>query len=269
MNGYTYGAGDPVNNTDPTGKMLMVDGGGFIGSIQALEYHYSHLNSIAHAVQAYQPPAWQPQYTPVYTPCYTPPPPPRRPWRFRHIQQVHSRQSGGGCGFLGFSCVSHWVTHTAVPFVQHHWRGLSQVATFAACLTPGVLLCLGAMGLDTLATSAADGIQQHSWGVFGKEALIGGAVDVASAGLGFGAGKLLDEGIGKFGLEAAEGSSARGVIGRIFGAYGPEYVAQHAAGVGRHAAPMFHLDPIPTLVQVGSRAGLNELCSYISQGYCP
>ena len=57
-------------------------------------------------------------------------------------------------------------------------------------------------------------------------------MDAASAGLGFGAGKLLDKGIEQFGLEAAESSSTRGMIGRIFGAYGPKYVAQHAAGIG-------------------------------------
>jgi RHS repeat-associated protein len=167
----------------------------------------------------------------------------------KHQEQL--QENSGGCGFLGLSCVGR--------FAAHHWRGIAQVATFALCLTPGVLLCLGAMVADTLATSAADGIQQGSWDVFGKEALIGGAVDLASAGLGFGVGKLVDLGIAKFGLETAERSSTRGVIGEVFGAYAPEYGARHAAGLGRHEAPMFHLDPIPTLVQVGSSAGLNEL----------
>jgi RHS repeat-associated protein len=55
MTGYTYAAADPVNNTDPTGKMVCVDGGP-CGSIQAIEHYYASQSSASSTPST---PSWE------------------------------------------------------------------------------------------------------------------------------------------------------------------------------------------------------------------
>jgi RHS repeat-associated protein len=81
MTGYSYGADDPVNNADPTGKMYMI-AGGYEGSLQYLEAHAAAIERATESsyTPSYTPTYYPPElraYTPSYTPAYTPPPPPR------------------------------------------------------------------------------------------------------------------------------------------------------------------------------------------------
>ena len=70
LNPYDYSEDNPVTNEDPSGKMLMLDGGGMVGSIQAIE----HVQEERYQAYAASPPAYiAPQ---AYFSAYTPPPQP-------------------------------------------------------------------------------------------------------------------------------------------------------------------------------------------------
>jgi len=101
---------------------------------------------------------------------------------------------------------------------------------------------------------------------------VGAAIDVASVGVGYAAGRVLNGVIdATSGLTPAESNTISGTAGRFFGAYSG-YVPQHAAQfVAQHAAPMFMLHPIPVMSQIVLRGGLNELsCNGAPEpGYCP
>lgn len=299
LNAYAYASDSPVTLSDPTGAMPCITGGP-CGSFQFLEHwsaqqssspslpicYYCYSGYSAGRTAPYTPAYYGPAND-VHTPLFEAQP----PLTVVHTPRVvtaHQASTGTYnpymCGRFGLDCsgsppVSHssggggfnlfsWVGHE----VSAHWRGMLQVGVFAACLSSAGTLCAAAEGVDLAANFVANGVQTHNWGAAAVQLGEGAAIDVASFGVGYAAGRVLNGAIkATSGLTSAEGDAIKGTAGKFFGAYSG-YVPQHAAQfVAQHAAPMFMLHPVPVMAQILMRGGMNELsCNGApSPEWCP
>jgi RHS repeat-associated protein len=162
MGGYAYAADNPVTQSDPSGLMPCIPGGP-CGSFQALETYENKVqqqqqkayNSLANSIEnqqlenCYCHPAtmiamvhrWQnssykaqevSNY--VATEQYD-----QKLLAQAQAEEAAKRAQSHGCGFLGLSCVGHWVSHQW----DAHWRGIEQTMITAA----GVLAAAGCVAL--------------------------------------------------------------------------------------------------------------------------
>jgi hypothetical protein len=300
LNAYAYATDSPVTLSDPTGAMPCIPGGP-CGSFQYLESWSSHQQSASSSLPicyycyggysagrtAPYTPAYYGPVNDVHTPLFESQPPPTVVHSPR-VVAPHQASTGTYnpymCGRFGLDCsgtrpapqrgggggfnLFGWIGHQ----VSAHWRGMLQVGVFATCLGSAGALCAAAEGVDLAANFVANGLQTHNWGAAAVQLGEGAAIDVASFGVGYAAGRVLDGVINATsGLAPAESSAVRGAAGHFFGAYSG-YVPQHAAQfVAQHAAPMFLLHPVPVMSQILMRGGMNELsCNGApAPGWCP
>jgi hypothetical protein len=162
----------------------------------------------------------------------------------------------------------NWVGHQ----FRAHWRGIVQAAVFAGCLTVSALVCAGIEALELTGEFFANGVGTGDWAGAAKTLGESAAIDLLSFGVGVAGGRLIDAGVTRgFGLEALDGSAARGVMGKFFGAYkytGASHVSWHYPG--ENAASTFGSYLTPEFMQIAFRAAGNKFsCNGTSLGYCP
>jgi RHS repeat-associated protein len=301
LNPYAYAADDPASDSDPSGAVRVDEGNAASQpddlsecdtNITACEYDFYAANGgqTSGGVpdgKGYNPPPDNGdgcnadgcvsiitgQSIPIPPPLFGPPP--ARKVVTNGTEDfcggVASRFSGctasdgsthGGGGFNLFD----WIGHQ----VSKHWQGILQIGVFAACLGSSMVLCGVAEGADLLIKFSVTGAETGQWDY--KSLAEGALIDVASAGAGYGLGKVIELATTETsGLVAADGSKISGLAGKYFGAFTREYIPRHAAQfIARHEAPMFLNNPAPVLAQITGRAFMNQLsCNAVREDWCP
>ena len=161
LNPYAYAQDNPVTNSDPTGLLAVYGNGspdsGCTGTAQACAPILQN-QATGNGSGTGTGPGYGSTYNPYSCGRFG-----LSCGNFQPQQDAH--ESGG------FS-LGHWLVHTALPWVGHHWQDELEVAGLGVCILASAGACLIAGGVYTAASYIA-AVHDAHWNFAKKGALTG------------------------------------------------------------------------------------------------